>query len=86
MGYWMNGIFNDWMKLYEWMNDCSVTVYQISMYRETGIIKLETKIYHWYCFAAKFMLDTNFELKSHKTVDFMKIVLAVCRLDRYREK
>ena len=68
------------------MNDCTVTVYRIGVYKETRIIKLETKIYHWYSFAAKSMLDANFELKSHKTADFMKIVLVVRRLDRYREK
>ena len=34
----------------------------------------------------EYLLDINFELKSHKTAHFMKIVLAVCRLVRYREK
>ena len=34
----------------------------------------------------EYLLNINFELKSHKTVDFMKIALAVCRLVRYREK
>ena len=34
----------------------------------------------------EYLLDINFELKSHKTADFKKIVLVVCRLVRYREK
>ena len=34
----------------------------------------------------EYLLDTNFELKSRKLADFMKIVLAVSRLVRYSEK
>ena len=34
----------------------------------------------------EYLFDLNYELKSHKTVDFMKTVLAVHRLVRYREK
>ena len=34
----------------------------------------------------EYLLDINFELKNHKAADFMKIVLAVCRLVRCREK
>ena len=37
-------------------------------------------------FDEEYLLDINFELKSQETADFMKIVLAVCRLVRYREK
>ena len=69
------------------MNDCTVTGYQIAIYVKTGIIKFETKIYQGYQFCGeKYLLGINFELKSHKTADFKKIVLAVCRLVRYREK
>ena len=34
----------------------------------------------------EYLLDINFELKNHETADFMKTVLAVCRLVRYKEK
>ena len=51
------------------------------------MIRFETKIYHEYQFyGEEYLLGLNFELKSHKTADFMKIVLEVCRLVRYREK
>ena len=84
---WKTEYLNDWMKLYERLNNCTVTGYRIGIYEKTGIIKFETKVYQWYCLAAKSICwIINFELKSHKTADFMKIVLAVCRLVRYREK
>ena len=57
------------------MDDCTVTGCQIGIYEKTGTIKFETKIYQRYCFAV-----------SHKTANFMKIVLVVCMLVRYREK
>ena len=31
------------MKLYESLNDCTVTVYRVGTYKKTGIIKFETK-------------------------------------------
>ena len=34
----------------------------------------------------EYLMDINFELKNHKTADFMKVALAVCRLVRYTEK
>ena len=32
------------------------------------------------------MLGLNFKLESYKTADFIRIVLALCRLVRYKEK
>ena len=63
---------------YEGLNDCTVTWYRISIDEKTGKIKFETKIYqgYWFC-GEEYMLGLNFELKSRKTADFMKIVLAV---------
>ena len=58
-----------------------------TIYEKTGVIKFEIKIYQGYSFCGEvYLLGLNFELKSHKTTDFMKIVLAVCRLVKYREK
>ena len=51
------------------------------------MIKFETKIYQGYQFCGEeYLLDLNFELKSRKTADFMKIALVVCRLIRCEEK
>ena len=48
-----NRILNDWMKLYEWLNDCTVTGYQIAIYVKTGIVKFETKNYQGYQFCGE---------------------------------
>ena len=82
---WKAEYLNDWIKLYEWLNDCTVTGCQIAIYVKTGIIKLETKIYQGYQFwGEEYLLGLNFKLKSHGTIHFMKVVLAVCRVARYR--
>ena len=41
------------MKLYEGLNDCTVTGYRIATYEKTGIMKFETKIVKGISFAAK---------------------------------
>ena len=42
--------------------------------------------YQGYSFCGEeYLLDLNFELKSHKAANVMKIILAVCRLVRYRK-
>ena len=68
------------------MNDYTVTVneYPIAIYEDTGITQFEPKFIKG--ISEEYLLGLNFELKSHKTTDFMKIVLVVCRLVRYREK
>ena len=75
------------MKLYESLNDCTVTGYRIVIYGKTAIIKSETKICEGYQFCSEeYLLGLNFELKSRKIADFLKIVLAVCRLVRCIDK
>ena len=44
---WRTEDLNDWMK-YEWLNDCTVTGYRISIYEKTRKIKFETNIYQGY--------------------------------------
>ena len=58
------------------MNDSMiVTGYQIAIYEKTGMIKYETKICQGYQFLGEdYLLGLNFELKSHKIVDFMKLL------------
>ena len=51
------------------------TGYQIAIYEKTGMIKYETKICQGYLFLGEdYLLGLNFELKSDKIVDFMKLL------------
>ena len=58
------------------MNDSMIdTGYQIAIYEKTGMIKYETKICQGYLFLGEdYLLGLNFELKSDKIVDFMKLL------------
>ena len=74
------------MKLYEWLNDYTVTEHQIAIFEKTGITKFEPKTYQGFYFSDKeYLMGSYFLLKSRKTADFTKIVLPVCRLVRCRE-
>ena len=73
---WKTEHLDDGMKLYEWFNDCTITGYQIIIFEETGMIKFENQNLSRYQFCGKeYLLGLNFELNSHKTEDFTKIIL-----------